>query len=51
MEQQKYSPYIECYDDRLHLFKNKKYTHGVCYKLYGQAVRFFYLFLKNLLEW
>merc|ERR1711957_1052787 len=35
IEQQKYSPYTECYDDKLFMFKDRKYTHGVCFHLFG----------------
>ena len=46
IEQQKFSPYTECYDDKLFMFKDRKYTHGVCFHLFGISVRnYFILFL------
>ena len=38
IDQQKLTPYTECYDDRLFMFKDKKYSHGVCFRLYGEEV-------------
>ena len=38
IDQQKLSNYEECYDDRLFLFKDKKYIHGTCFKLFGENV-------------
>jgi hypothetical protein len=38
MNQSKLTPFKECYDDRLYLFENKKYSHGVCFNLYGESV-------------
>lgn len=39
MNQSKLTPYLECYDDRLFMFKDKKYSHGVCFKLFGEFVK------------
>ncbi len=38
MEQSKLTSYKECYDDKLFLFENKKYSHMVCFNLYGESV-------------
>jgi hypothetical protein len=38
MDQSKLTPYVECYDDKLFMFEDRKYTHGVCFHLYGESV-------------
>jgi len=38
IDQQKLSPYEECYDDRLFLFKDQRYIHGLCFQLFGEHV-------------
>jgi hypothetical protein len=49
MDQSKLTPYVECYDDRLFMFENKKYSHGVCFHLYGESVKKnIYLFINLL---
>jgi hypothetical protein len=38
LNQQKLSDYEECYDEKLYMFKNKKYINNVCFNLFGENV-------------